>query len=975
MKAFESVPFHHLYPSIMDSNKVLKALFNVLALSAVAAAAFSCTVRQLDEDLQSAPNGERVEFTASIEDEAQTRSSVDANLNFYWSPGDQVNLFYGPSEGTAGSLFTAQNTETSRSAKFSGMISAFTGAGDDGEMLSFWGVSPYLASNRCDGNSVQATLPSVQQAVAENFASNTMLMVAKSPGLSLSFKHVGAMLHIRMSRSDIVSVTFQGNAGETVAGRVSVTMDSSGKPAWSPINGQGSQSVRLDKPDCFVAGTYYYLYFLPQTFAQGWSLTFETRDGQTGTYTSNNSITFARAASRNANGLDARVTTWEAGYVEMAPGFFWAKKNVGAHSPEDYGDYFAWGETSPKDSYTESNYDYLLPFSDAATANMGEGWRTPTIAEWEALLNTNKYTWEWTTENGVNGYRVTSKVSGYVGNSIFLPADHDSSGIYWSSTISGSDTFWANCFYYTASDLYRSSSFRYELHVIRAIYDPSSVPPVSPDIPVTGVSFEIGNYAVLNGDTFALTATIAPTSATIQELTWVSSNHSVAIVSPTGVVTGKKIGTTTITARTVDGGYTASCDVTVIPNASYVDMGNGTKWATKNVGADSPEEWGGFYAWGETQTKTAYNWSTYRYGNSSSNVTIYTATDGKTVLEAGDDAATVNLGSNWRMATDAEWTWLLENCTWTYAEMNGNKGYIVKSNVSGNSSSIIFLPGAGIQMNNHGANDRCYYWSSNVSTDTYSKAKYAVIYEEGGKSMKEQYRCYGLPVRPICDPHQFIGGHECVDMGNGLKWATTNIGADSPEEYGDYFSWGATATQASYFWLYYPFMQSGKSDENYITKYTFADNNKLGIWYDGDTFIGDNGDGVEHKDFASYNYADDAARYIWGSTWRTPTDAEWTWLLENCTWTWTTDYEGTGKAGVVVTSNVTGFEGSSIFLPAAGGKFDKDLYTDGTMGHYWSSSLGESFTSNARAVSFSANSMGRNYTERVIGQSVRPVSN
>ena len=146
---------------------------------------------------------------------------------------------------------------------------------------------------------------------------------------------------------------------------------------------------------------------------------------------------------------------------------------------------------------------------------------------------------------------------------------------------------------------------------------------MSPDIPVTGVSFEIGNYAVLNGDTFALTATIAPTNATIQELTWVSSNHSVAIVSPTGVVTGKKIGTTTITARTVDGGYTASCDVTVIPNTFYVDMGNGTKWATVNVGAEAPEEWGNFYAWAETQTKTSYTWSTYRYGNSSSNVTIY----------------------------------------------------------------------------------------------------------------------------------------------------------------------------------------------------------------------------------------------------------------------------------------------------------------------------------------------------------------
>ena len=942
----------------MDSNKVLKALFNVLALSAVAAAAFSCTVRQLDEDLQSAPNGERLEFTASIEDEAQTRSSVDANLNFYWSPGDQVNLFYGPSEGTAGSLFTAQNTETSRSAKFSGMISAFTGAGDDGEMLSFWGVSPYLASNRCDGNSVQATLPTEQQAVAENFASNTMLMVAKSPGLSLSFKHVGAMLHIRMSRSDIVSVTFQGNAGETVAGRVSVTMDSSGKPAWSPINGQGSQSVRLDKPDCFVAGTYYYLYFLPQTFAQGWSLTFETRDGQTGTYTSNNSITFARAASRNANGLDARVTTWEAGYVEMAAGFFWAKKNVGAHSPEDYGDYFAWGRTIPNVSYTESNYDYLLPFSDAATANWGEDWRTPTSAEWEALRNWVNYTWEWTTENDVNGYRVTSKVSGYVGNSIFLPAagysysaavfHGGSEGYYWSSTLGSTDSRAARALRF-GSDLdtykYTYEYYRSVGQTIRAIYDSSYVPPVSPEVPVTGVSFDMETYAMLDRGTFALPVTISPSNATIQDLTWVSSNPSVAVVSPTGVVTGKSVGTTTITTRTVDGGYRAACIVKVIPNTSYIDMGNGTKWASCNVGAESPEEYGGYFAWGETQTKTGpYNWSTYQYctGGSESSINKYTPTDGKTVLEAGDDAATVNLGSNWRMATDAEWTWLLEHCTWTWCEMNGVKGCLVTSNVTGNAS--IFLPAAGNKVMSQTGNvgTRGRYWTSSAD----GLKSWSVDISSDGPIHESAQRIRGYSVRAVYEPHLFINGHEYVEMGDGLKWATCNVGAATPEDYGDYFSWGETTTKSSYNWSTY--FDNPTGDGETFTKYALDKKTQLDL-------------------------SDDAARANWGGTWRMPTDAEWEALLNTINFDWAWDDV---RKGYKVTSKVSGYEGNSIFLPATGRIISTGtgINSAGSSGNYWSSSLHESYSKYARDVYFESERVRRSFDGRHGGHTVRPVS-
>lgn len=140
-------------------------------------------------------------------------------------------------------------------------------------------------------------------------------------------------------------------------------------------------------------------------------------------------------------------------YVDLGlpSGLKWATCNVGATSPEDYGHYFAWGETNPKVEYTEDNcFTYGKQMSDisgnaqydAATANWGGTWRMPTYSEQKELLN--NCTWTWTTQNGVNGYNV----KGPNGNSIFLPAagcrygssldDAGSYGFYWSSAPYGS---------------------------------------------------------------------------------------------------------------------------------------------------------------------------------------------------------------------------------------------------------------------------------------------------------------------------------------------------------------------------------------------------------------------------------------------------------------------------------------------------------------------------------------------------------
>ena len=237
----------------------------------------------------------------------------------------------------------------------------------------------------------------------------------------------------------------------------------------------------------------------------------------------------------------------------------------------------------------------------------------------------------------------------------------------------------------------------------------------------------------------------------------------------------------------------------------------------------------------------------------------------------------------------------------------------------------------------------------------------------------------GEPEEPL-DPYT---GHEYVDLGlpSGLLWATCNIGADSPEEYGDYFAWAETETKEDYSWGTYKWMQKDQASWKYITKYTFDDGQTTGIWYyneyDGEeimnsTFVGDDGDGVAHNDYESYDYEDDPAVQIWGGTWRTPTPEDFQELINNTTITWTDNYEGTGIAGRLFTAS----NGNDLFLPAAGYRGGTNLFEDGSAGYYWSSSLSEERGSDdARELFFFKGYIVVNTgSRRDVGMSVRPVS-
>ena len=186
-----------------------------------------------------------------------------------------------------------------------------------------------------------------------------------------------------------------------------------------------------------------------------------------------------------------------------------------------------------------------------------------------------------------------------------------------------------------------------------------------------------------------------------------------------------------------------------------------------------------------------------------------------------------------------------------------------------------------------------------------------------------------------------LAHHDAVDMGNGVLWATCNIGATQPWEVGEYFAWGETEPKTTYTWANYKWMREGMHTYEFITKYTYADKvykyNSGVIWYDGNNFVGDN-----KKTFADDGYTDDAAHQNWGGTWRIPTYEEFEWLKdkEHCDWVWTTNYKGTGVRGMIVTSKIPGYESNSIFLPVGGYRNGSET-EQSILGYYWSSSLAD----------------------------------
>ncbi len=441
-------------------------------------------------------------------------------------------------------------------------------------------------------------------------------------------------------------------------------------------------------------------------------------------------------------------------------------------------------------------------------------------------------------------------------------------------------------------------------------------------------------------------------------------------------------------------------------NHEWVDMGLSVKWATCNVGANAPEDYGDYFAWGETSPKNIYSWYNLKYslwlenqikfskyvtihnvGNESFRIEDYGPVDHKAVLEPEDDAARVNWGGSWRMPTKAEFEELIEKCTWTWTTLNGKNGYKIMSKVNGNS---IFLPAAGLpgdtESNRAGSDGT--YWSSSLSVSNPSFAfafafnhipesgLYLNFILEGRNLITEHihtnifHRFEGHSVRPVCQvtdepgnvqainvPLQYSEDERIngVDLGLSVKWAICNLGASGPEESGRYFYWGDVKGQTwNGSWSEGGFSEP-QGFEALRPRYKLSDNN-LTPEYDG-------------------------AYVNLGGKWRMPSAKEFGELLRYCNVVWTTV---NGVYGILFTSKKPGYEDKSVFFPAVGLSFiSKNVVNHGDIhgynlgGSYWSRNLSSNYEDKSWGFGFDSGSrevfLSSDFTH-YIGRSIRPVS-
>lgn len=860
------------------------------------------------------------------------------------------------------------------------------------------------------------------------------------------------------------------------------------------------------------------------------------------------------ATAKDGSGVFATITVTIGeqtidghGYVDLGlpSGIKWATVNVGADCPEGCGNYFAWGETTGMNEgkYTFNNTTYkwydnatekftkyctdedegivdnktqLEASDDAATANWGKNWRTPTEAEMKELID--NCTWTWTSLEGIDGYKVASKVNG---NSIFLPAWGLSDihymlhkiltdGYYWTSSL---DTTFGGRFAKTLAFVnnlfdgnFTNRSYGLQVRAVSGTVNVQSMtlsktnvtidagekftitvtmlpeiatnktynwtssdnsvvypnkeaagykflaqkegtatltctandgsgvkatctvtvkkaatPPTPDVVKVQSIQLEQTEVTIKAHQSFTLGVEVLPATATDKSYTWTTSDNTIVVVTKDAsgyMFHTQKKGTCTLTCTANDGsGVVATCNVRVkIQDVAheYVDLGlpSGTLWATTNIGALQPEDYGDYFAWGELtgydDGKEDFSWNTYKWYNASEKYfKKYCKEDGLNSLQAADDAALSNWGRLWRIPSTEDIKELFNNCTFNRTTRNGVKGY----EVVGKNGNSIFLPGAGYYNGEElkYAGTTGVYWSSTLG-EIFDSAEHLYFDNTSLHYNSCDLRYIGASIRPVtgiklkqyemtvyegntttlsvyapnqldyntyswtssdnsvvmvekgdngnsvmnalkpgsvtltCKANDGSGltatctvtvislekkdGHQYVDLGlpSGVKWATCNVGAGSPEEIGNYFAWGETTGllegKTKFYWEKYKWAKTNTGDQ--VTKY--CTDSKYGK--------------VDNRN--ELYYEDDAAYANWGKNWRMPTKEEMLELLSNCSMD---PKSVNGVKGLLLTSKING---NRIFFPLTGRYFDGFELPE--QAYYWTCSLNETRNGQANAL-------------------------
>lgn len=231
---------------------------------------FGCTAEEIDN--RQVP-GAGMTFSASFGDIHPTRTALQNGGQVLWSPNDEIDIYYGSSSS---GKFVSVNTTLATGTDFVGDFKNYVYA-EDKEFLA---VYPHSESNSFDGRKLTVELPATQKGLEGSFDNNLFISVARSSNTDLYFYNLCGGVEFSVDEPDVKAVTFRGNGGEVLAGKVNVLLDGNAKPYVSEVI-DGKTEITLTAPDggSFKTGKLYYIVTLPTVLEKGFTLTFKKQPG------------------------------------------------------------------------------------------------------------------------------------------------------------------------------------------------------------------------------------------------------------------------------------------------------------------------------------------------------------------------------------------------------------------------------------------------------------------------------------------------------------------------------------------------------------------------------------------------------------------------------------------------------------------------------------------------------------------------
>ena len=956
---------------------------------------------------------------ARTESPAESRTVVESGVHVYWEPGDEIAVFMGEKSAK----FTTDITAASGTATFKGTFGDTTWP----EELDLWAVYPFSEEAVFDGETITTTLPSEQVARPGSFGKDMNLSIAHSNSSTLQFYNVGGGIRFSVTEEGIKKVIFEGLSGEIISGKVKIGLDENGKPEVKEVSG-GSQFITLLPPsgqETFEPGAWYYIVAIPGSLEGGYKLRFY-KDEDYARKVSEKAVEIKRSVFGNIEkadeGIEYEATTTKFPETEEE----WSKSVQLTEEATDEITRIVFTDNNNRS--IEELVDAVQKVDGVINVKMNSDASVMMVLQRDSIW-INVLLKEFSSQEEIEPQTETAnsipmaspranlgaqdsgtELSSILKEESFFPK-RDSALIFapfedaneniddWVKILNRifkkvrvlkNDQ--ASIEYCKEEVLSRYDYIIFSTHGIdgyylyfKGIFDFQNIK--TGYCLCTGTRYTIGG---LEAGRLFINEGFRP-----EELCVTLRSNGKRYFGVTSQFFQRKL----------------------LQDKVFILSACSSAFNINNSSEDDPN--------GSIMRALLNNGARLVAGTRDSVYPSVSGTLNKYLLlymEQGLSFQTayeyIQHSEKTKKAMDELNTWVTPDPEYIHWDLGNNYMYIPNPNT--NNEPYFFIDPFPTALKDDDDISGSVYtrdlsWDCNLKT--FEIEWFDTIFESSGKKRwKMKYYTYSVHydvyingelavpelilkktkwtapapgkydwyvVAKIIEGSTVIASYqseegyftvtegphyttpEAIDLGlpSGIKWASFNLGASKQEDYGEYYAWGETepyynclnplmwkeGKEAGYDWASYKWC-NGTDDT--ITKYCFDSSYGYNGFTDGKTRL---------------DSEDDAAFVNLGDDWRMPTDAEMTELRESCTWMWTT-------RGGINGYDVTGPNGNSIFLPAAGAcDANTGVSTDGVRGFYWTSSLHTDSAISSFGVTFWSSGVGRNGYVRCLGMTIRPV--